>query len=272
MISSTIRHVKTVAATALVIFMLAACATDATDVRTSEDGHFGMIVQPVNYEIAKRLGLNQPDGDLVTDVMSGGMAALAGIQIGDMIMHFDGKMIHGSSESKSDKVLIDHLQVPIGKSVEVKVLRDGKPITLALKVSGPPTDPVELLRQRNWLEKISLEEARRKEQAELDKERRWQQQLNERARQDAEDLKKENARREKCGNDLRQIRVGITLDRLKQCWRDFGRFRLSGQVNRADGVMSIYELPSYIAGSDMVYAIGVSAIYVIDGKVVGWTR
>jgi hypothetical protein len=105
----------------------------------------------------------------------------------------------------------------------------------------------------------------------------------ERVKEESAALAKENAeiaerkqewekeRRRACGNNYGKLRVGMTLDRVKQCWPRFGWFRLTGEINRADGVVSIYSMPIDNRGS-LAYAISVSEFYVMKGKVVGWTR
>lgn len=257
----TFRSAAIITSAGFLFSLLVACATIE---QTSDEGHFGLIVQPVNYEIAKRLGLKQPNGDLVTDVMNGGMADLAGIRPGDVITHFDGKLIRSVSAAKSNMELIDHRQVPIGKSVVVEVLRDGQPMVLKMKVVSAPTDLVERQRQRDWLLQISAEAEKRKADAESAKQQA-------KTKAEFEALKQTEVRRKECGDDFGKIRVGMTLDRVNTCWGKFGMFRLAGEVNRADGVVSVYEMPMDDRGS-LAYAIGVSAIYVIEGKVVGWTR
>jgi hypothetical protein len=57
-----------------------------------------------------------------------------------------------------------------------------------------------------------------------------------------------------CGEDFGMPRVGMTLDRARQC---LGYAKLVGQVNRADGVAS-------------VYTNGRVQLVVMDGKVVAW--
>jgi hypothetical protein len=57
-----------------------------------------------------------------------------------------------------------------------------------------------------------------------------------------------------CGEDFGVPRVGMTLDRAKQC---LGYAKLVGQVNRADGVAS-------------VYTNGRVQLFVMENKVVAW--
>lgn len=60
--------------------------------------------------------------------------------------------------------------------------------------------------------------------------------------------------RQTCGQDFGVPRVGMLLDRARTC---LGSARLVGQVNRKDGVAS-------------VYTTGRVQLYVMEGKVVAW--
>jgi hypothetical protein len=74
-----------------------------------------------------------------------------------------------------------------------------------------------------------------------------------------------------CGPDSHQVRVGMTLERVKQCWTHFRMFRAMGQAMRGNVTVTVYEMP-YDSRGDIAAAIGVGAIYVVDGKVVAWTQ
>jgi Do/DeqQ family serine protease len=53
-------------------------------------GHLGIGIQPVTSEAAKKLGLSEPRGVVVTDVAPNSAAAKAGIRRGDVIVAFNG--------------------------------------------------------------------------------------------------------------------------------------------------------------------------------------
>lgn len=59
-----------------------------------------------------------------------------------------------------------------------------------------------------------------------------------------------------CGEDYKAPRVGMTLSRAKECVADF---KLKGQINRSDGVVS-------------TYTAGQTYLHVMDGKIVSWGR
>jgi serine protease Do len=92
-------------------------------------GGIGVYVQKMTPELAKSFGLEKGEGALVADVIAGGAAEAAGIRRGDVITKFDGKEIHEMNELPRMVAA-----TPVGKDVEVEVLREGKPLKLKLKV------------------------------------------------------------------------------------------------------------------------------------------
>lgn len=89
----------------------------------AEFGFSGMHVQGINLAIAKALGMAGPRGVLVRDVALGGPANKAGIQRGDLILHFDNTEIQGV------KILVE--AVSINASITVF------PVILILERSIP---------------------------------------------------------------------------------------------------------------------------------------
>ncbi len=92
-------------------------------------GGIGVYVQKMTPDLAKSFGLTESKGALVADVLPGGAAEAAGIKRGDIIVMFNGKGIDEMNELP--RIVAS---TPVGKEVEVRVLRDGKPLTLRLKV------------------------------------------------------------------------------------------------------------------------------------------
>jgi serine protease Do len=87
-------------------------------------GWLGVRIQPVTPEIAESLSIKPARGALIAGLDDKGPAKPAGIEAGDVIVSFDG---HDIKEMRDlPKIVAD---TPVGKSVEVKVVRDGKEIT-----------------------------------------------------------------------------------------------------------------------------------------------
>jgi serine protease Do len=93
-------------------------------------GWLGVSVQSITPEIAVSLGLKNVSGALVTDVIAGSPADFAGIKRGDVIISFNGKEI---------KKMLDLprlvAETPAGKTVQIKIIRDGKENILSATIS-----------------------------------------------------------------------------------------------------------------------------------------
>jgi serine protease Do len=93
-------------------------------------GWIGVSIQSVTPEIAKAFGIKEQRGALVSDVVPGGPADTAGVKRGDIIIAFDGKDIKNMSELPAIVAV-----TPIGKTVDIKVIRNGKEIMLKLTIA-----------------------------------------------------------------------------------------------------------------------------------------
>ena len=87
-------------------------------------GWLGVRIQPVDDAIAESLGLGAARGALVAGIDEKGPAKPAGLMPGDVIVKFDGKDI---KELRDLPRLV--ASMPVGKQVEVVVMRKGQEIT-----------------------------------------------------------------------------------------------------------------------------------------------
>ena len=83
-------------------------------------GWLGVSVQDITEDIAKGLKLSDRTGALVTEVFEGDPADKAGVKQGDIIREIDGKPVRDTHELLRVVALI-----PVGKKVNLKVMRDG---------------------------------------------------------------------------------------------------------------------------------------------------
>jgi serine protease Do len=88
-----------------------------------------MTSRPMTEEYARSLGLDEPTGAEVAGVEPGAPAAEAGIEIGDVIVEFNGKPVR----SNTDLASVVAGTAP-GTTVPLKVVRDRKTITLNITV------------------------------------------------------------------------------------------------------------------------------------------
>ncbi|HEU4342722.1 MAG TPA: DegQ family serine endoprotease [Candidatus Binatia bacterium] len=98
-------------------------------------GWLGVSVQPLTPDLARSFGLDKERGALVGDVVAQGPADKAGIKRGDVIVGYDGKKVDQSVTLPS---LV--AATPVGKTVSVEVIRDGKPRTVSVAI-GKLNDP-----------------------------------------------------------------------------------------------------------------------------------
>ncbi|HXE24371.1 MAG TPA: DegQ family serine endoprotease [Roseiarcus sp.] len=87
-------------------------------------GWLGVRIQPVDDTIADSLNLGTARGALIAGVDDKGPAKPAGLLAGDVIVKFDGKEV---KQSRDLPRLV--ASMPVGKQVEVVVIRNGKEVT-----------------------------------------------------------------------------------------------------------------------------------------------
>jgi serine protease Do len=92
-------------------------------------GWLGVKIQTVAEDIAESLGVQENTGALVSAVTPEGPAAKAGLAPGDVILKFDGKDV---STMRGLPRLV--AQAPIGKAVDVELLRGGEKKTIKVVV------------------------------------------------------------------------------------------------------------------------------------------
>ena len=90
---------------------------------TTRRGWLGVFIQEVTPDIADSLGLDNAAGALVSTVNENSPAQAAGLEPGDVIVSFDGKMI----DKMRDLPRIV-AETEIGKTVPVEVVRNGESI------------------------------------------------------------------------------------------------------------------------------------------------
>ena len=99
-------------------------------------GWMGVAIQEITPALAKSFKLpEQRKGVLISDVNENGPSHTAGIRRGDVVIAFNGKEVQNVSQLRN---LVARTMV--GKDAQVKILRDGKEQTLAVKVAERPTD------------------------------------------------------------------------------------------------------------------------------------
>jgi serine protease Do len=98
-------------------------------------GWLGVLIQEVTRELAESFGMKTPHGALVAKVMPDSPAEAAGLQVGDVIVEFNGKTVPRSS---SLPPMVG--RTPIDKFSTVTVIRSGNKQDIQVKIAQLPGD------------------------------------------------------------------------------------------------------------------------------------
>ncbi|TCM58662.1 serine protease Do [Rhizobium sp. PP-F2F-G48] len=99
--------------------------TQLKDFGETRRGWLGVRIQPVTDDIAESLGMDTPRGALVAGIIEGGPISKGEIKTGDVITKFDGRDV---AEMRDLPRVV--AESPVGKAVDVIVIRDGKEMTV----------------------------------------------------------------------------------------------------------------------------------------------
>ncbi|MGQ9574263.1 MAG: Do family serine endopeptidase [Thermoguttaceae bacterium] len=106
-------------------------------VRTGEvrRAYLGVGIQAITQQLADQVGVKAKEGVLVTEVFPDSPAARAGLKTGDVIVAFAGQPVPGPEELQG---MVE--RTPIGQNVSVEVVREGRRISLQVRVEKQPAD------------------------------------------------------------------------------------------------------------------------------------
>ncbi len=96
-------------------------------------GWLGVTVQPLTDALAKALKVPGKKGALISDVMKSSPAEEGGLKRQDVIVEFNGKPVTGGRD-----LSIKVAATKPGTKVTMKVIRNGKPVLLKLRVGTMP--------------------------------------------------------------------------------------------------------------------------------------
>jgi serine protease DegQ len=96
-------------------------------------GYLGIAGQPVALSEQQTTAHHREDGLLIVGVTSGSPAAAAGVNVGDVVLEFDGKPIH-SPEDLLDLLLGDR----VGRPVRLRLLRSAAAVDVDVTVGERP--------------------------------------------------------------------------------------------------------------------------------------
>jgi serine protease Do len=94
-------------------------------------GWLGITLQDITFEKMKALNLSSTKGAVVMEVVKGGPAEKAGVRAGDVIVSYEEKEINDSGMLRNMVA-----SAPIGKTVKLGIVRNGKNISVSVRVGN----------------------------------------------------------------------------------------------------------------------------------------
>jgi serine protease Do len=98
-------------------------------------GYLGVSIQPITPDLSKAMGLDDLNGALVGDVVSGSPAEKAGVNRGDVIVRFNNERVEQARDLSAMVA-----ETAVGKESTLTVLRDGNEVELRVKVGELESD------------------------------------------------------------------------------------------------------------------------------------
>ncbi|MBZ5486660.1 Do family serine endopeptidase [Halomonas aquamarina] len=96
-------------------------------------GWLGIEAQALSRELAASFGLRTPQGVIVAGVVSGGPAANAGLEPGDILLSIDGQAVLDARATMSNIA-----SIPPGTSLPLTIVRSGERMDVTLEVGERP--------------------------------------------------------------------------------------------------------------------------------------
>lgn len=103
-------------------------------------GWIGVEGEPLTAESARQIGLDRPGGLLVTGVTPNSPGAKAGIKAGDVLRTVDGKEVADGGQLRYSLATEG-----VGQTLDVALIRAGKPETVKVTLAAPPEVPARQL-------------------------------------------------------------------------------------------------------------------------------
>ena len=95
-------------------------------------GRLGASSEDITYDLALALGLASTEGAIISSVEPNSPAEKAGIKPRDVVAAFNGRAVRNSADLRNKIGM-----VPIGESIELGLLRDGRPLTAKAQIAKP---------------------------------------------------------------------------------------------------------------------------------------
>ena len=111
--------------------------------------YLGIVLQPVDKDLAEAQGLEKQEGILISEVMKDSPAAKAGLQQGDIILQYNDKPVKNVSKFRNEVAMMTP-----GTDIKLKTFRNNKPMNLTVNL-GTQSEGEEITAEVN--QKLGIE-------------------------------------------------------------------------------------------------------------------
>lgn len=111
--------------------------------------YLGVILQPIDKELAEAMNLERTEGILVSEVMKDSPAQKAGLENGDIIIDLNGKAAKNVNKFRNEVALMDP-----GAEVSLKILRKDKIVNLKIQLGSLSETEVN---SQEFVQKLGIE-------------------------------------------------------------------------------------------------------------------
>lgn len=98
-----------------------------------ERGYLGVYIQDVGPRLARSMNLPSGSGALISNVLPGSPAQKAGLLERDFVMSVNGRDVRNANDLRNSVAAVSP-----GQTAELKLVRDGRVLTLKITIGTPP--------------------------------------------------------------------------------------------------------------------------------------
>jgi len=95
-------------------------------------GRLGANSEDITHDLAGSLGLASTEGAIISGVESNSPAEKGGLKPRDVVTRVNGRSVRNSADLRNKIGMM-----PIGETIELRLIRNGKPLTIKVKIAKP---------------------------------------------------------------------------------------------------------------------------------------
>lgn len=98
---------------------------------TVKRGYIGIVLQPLDKDLADALCMDKQDGIVISEVLKNSPAQKAGLMQGDIIIAYNDKAVKNVSKFRNDIAMMNP-----NTEIKLRILRNNKPMTISLMLGS----------------------------------------------------------------------------------------------------------------------------------------